>query len=137
VTATLEKGSMTGVRAHRIMDANVGRTLAVLLALLMTLPVDIGLVLVALLSRRRHRLARPTFSGGRTVLLTGGKMTKALQLARSFHFAGHRVILVESEKVPADRPQVLPRGGRLLLRAGTGRAGLCAGTVQYRPIRKR
>ena len=98
MTATLEKGSMTGVRAHRIMDANVGRTLAVLCALLMTLPVDLGLVLVALLTRRRHRLARPTFSGGRTVLLTGGKMTKALQLARSFHLAGHRVILVESAK---------------------------------------
>ena len=36
--------------------------------------------------------------GGTTVLITGGKMTKALQLARSFHAAGHRVILVESAK---------------------------------------
>jgi hypothetical protein len=32
------------------------------------------------------------------VLITGGKMTKALQLARSFHCAGHRVILAESTK---------------------------------------
>ena len=34
----------------------------------------------------------------RTVLISGGKMTKALQLARSFHSAGHRVVLVESAK---------------------------------------
>lgn len=31
-----------------------------------------------------------------TVLLSGGKMTKALQLARSFHGDGHRVVLAES-----------------------------------------
>ena len=36
-------------------------------------------------------------------------MTKALQLARSFHAAGHRVVLVESGQVPADRAPVLPR----------------------------
>lgn len=34
----------------------------------------------------------------KTVLITGGKMTKALQLARSFSAAGHRVILVETKK---------------------------------------
>lgn len=34
----------------------------------------------------------------KNILLTGGKMTKALQLARSFHAAGHRVILVETHK---------------------------------------
>lgn len=33
----------------------------------------------------------------KTVLVSGGKMTKALQLARSFHKAGHRVVLLESE----------------------------------------
>lgn len=32
------------------------------------------------------------------ILITGGKMTKALQLARSFHRAGHHVILVETHK---------------------------------------
>lgn len=41
----------------------------------------------------------PEISGeSRTVLLTGGKMTKALQLARCFRSAGHRVILVETHK---------------------------------------
>lgn len=34
----------------------------------------------------------------KNILLTGGKMTKALQLARSFHTAGHRVVLVETHK---------------------------------------
>ena len=34
----------------------------------------------------------------RTVLVSGGKMTKALALARAFHAAGHRVVLVESAK---------------------------------------
>jgi predicted ATP-grasp superfamily ATP-dependent carboligase len=32
------------------------------------------------------------------ILVSGGKMTKALQLARSFHAAGHRVVLVETHK---------------------------------------
>ena len=36
--------------------------------------------------------------GPRTVLLSGGKMTKALALARAFHRAGHRVVLVESAR---------------------------------------
>ena len=34
----------------------------------------------------------------KTILVSGGKMTKALQLARSFHQAGHRVIFVEGAK---------------------------------------
>jgi hypothetical protein len=34
---------------------------------------------------------------GRTVLLTGGKMTKCLQLARMFHAMGDRVIVAETE----------------------------------------
>ncbi|MCU0533584.1 MAG: ATP-grasp enzyme [Hydrococcus sp. Prado102] len=37
-------------------------------------------------------------SNGKKILLTGGKMTKALQLARSFHAAGHEVFLVETHK---------------------------------------
>jgi predicted ATP-grasp superfamily ATP-dependent carboligase len=43
-------------------------------------------------------MPRRTTDTPRTVLISGGKMTKALQLARSFHAAGHRVILVESAK---------------------------------------
>jgi len=33
-----------------------------------------------------------------TVLVSGGKMTKALHLARAFHAAGHRVVLTETER---------------------------------------
>jgi hypothetical protein len=101
VTASLDsdiKGTMSGVRVHRIKDANVGRTLATLAVLLVTFPVDLALVLVALLTRRRPTRARPVAGARRTILLSGGKMTKALQLARAFHLAGHRVILVESAK---------------------------------------
>ncbi|HEY2220777.1 ATP-grasp enzyme [Actinomycetospora sp.] len=41
---------------------------------------------------------RETPERPRTVLLSGGKMTKALALARAFHAAGHRVVLVESAR---------------------------------------
>lgn len=92
MTALLDLGSPTGARA------NVGRTVATLGALLLTLPVDLALVAVALAIRRPNPLAHSADVRRRTVLITGGKMTKALQLARSFHSAGHRVVLVESKK---------------------------------------
>lgn len=79
-------------------DANAGRTVAALAGLLLTLPVDLALVGAALLSRTRDPLAHRSIAPRKTVLISGGKMTKALQLARSFHSAGHRVILVESAK---------------------------------------
>jgi hypothetical protein len=72
------------------------RTVAALIGLTVTLPVDLAAVGVAALRGTRpvaHRTDSP-----RTILISGGKMTKALQLARSFHLAGHRVILVESAK---------------------------------------
>ncbi|TPG27412.1 ATP-grasp enzyme [Mycobacterium hodleri] len=82
----------------RRRGANAGRTVVTLAGLLLTLPVDLGLVAAALLSRRRNPLVHRTIGARKTVLISGGKMTKALQLARSFHSAGHRVILVESAK---------------------------------------
>lgn len=97
--ATLNAGApMSGVRVHRIWDAGPGRTVAALAALCATLPVDLAVVLVALLVGRQPPRGRLPAEARRTVLLNGGKMTKALQLARSFHLAGHRVILVESAK---------------------------------------
>jgi predicted ATP-grasp superfamily ATP-dependent carboligase len=50
----------------------------------------------AALTRKRRPNAHDT--PRKTVLVSGGKMTKALQLARSFHAAGHRVVLCESRK---------------------------------------
>jgi carbamoylphosphate synthase large subunit len=79
------------------MARAVLRTSAVLGGLAVTLPIDLALVAAAAVARGR-RPATPQSSRPRTVLLTGGKMTKSLQLARSFHLAGHRVVLVESAR---------------------------------------
>lgn len=78
--------------------ANTVRTLLTLAGLLVTLPVDAVIVALALLGRARPPAAEQAGTSRRTVLITGGKMTKALQLARSFHRAGHRVILADTAK---------------------------------------
>lgn len=70
------------------------RTAGAFAGLLVTLPVDAAIVAVALLRGRRA----PSAPSGRTVLVTGGKMTKSLSLARAFHLAGHRVVMAESAK---------------------------------------
>lgn len=86
------------------------KTLATLLLLFLVLPLNLTLVLLALLSQLSNTLLLPFRSRSaagqairpkavpKTVLISGGKMTKALQLARSFHTAGHRVILIETHK---------------------------------------
>ncbi|RRQ29031.1 ATP-grasp enzyme [Rhodococcus sp. Eu-32] len=74
--------------------AALARTVGALGALAVTMPVDLAVVGLSLLDRRRVA-ARPS---GRTVMVSGGKMTKSLSLARAFHRAGHRVVLVESAK---------------------------------------
>lgn len=71
------------------------RGLGALALLQATLPISVGVSAVAALRRAAPAVAP---SRPRTVLLSGGKMTKALQLARSFHAAGHRVVLVESAR---------------------------------------
>lgn len=79
-------------------SANPGRTVLVMAGLFATLPVDLAVVTAALVRGAMSPPRRPPAEDARTVLITGGKMTKALQLARSFHAAGHRVVLVESAK---------------------------------------
>ncbi|MCZ4076800.1 ATP-grasp enzyme [Rhodococcus sp. H36-A4] len=77
------------------------RTVGALSGLLATLPLDLAVVGYSLARRFDPPFdsrAYPVDSPSRTVLISGGKMTKALQLARSFHLAGHRVVLVESPK---------------------------------------
>jgi predicted ATP-grasp superfamily ATP-dependent carboligase len=76
------------------------KTIATLILLLLVLPLNIALTAIALL---RSIIIKPFQSRAiadspQTILISGGKMTKALQLARSFHKAGHRVILVETHK---------------------------------------
>lgn len=75
------------------------RTLGMLGLLGLTLPVDVA-VTAALLARRAVVGATPrdVAERPRTVLVTGGKMTKSLVLARAFHRAGHRVVMVEQAR---------------------------------------
>ncbi len=70
------------------------RTVGALALLQVMLPVHTVVTALALLLRRPGPVAVP--ARRRTVLVSGGKMTKALVLARAFHAAGHRVVLVES-----------------------------------------
>ena len=75
------------------------RTFGTLAALTALLPVDLTVAAVA--------AARGALGDGpvgaptdrpRTVLLTGGKMTKSLALARAFHRSGHRVVVAETSR---------------------------------------
>lgn len=75
------------------------QSLAALAALLIALPFNLSVVLGTFVRRwTQSRPAIPFAESPKTILLTGGKMTKALQLARSFHRAGHCVILAETQK---------------------------------------
>ncbi|BAZ13016.1 hypothetical protein NIES4071_48500 [Calothrix sp. NIES-4071] len=74
------------------------KTLGTLTLLLLALPVNATLVLVALLLNSLRPRNITTAANPKNILISGGKMTKALQLARSFHNAGHRVVLLEAHK---------------------------------------
>jgi hypothetical protein len=78
----------------------VVKTLAVLVLLQLAFPFNLALTSVALLRALLVKTFQPKkpVTSFKTILISGGKMTKALQLARSFHQAGHRVILIESKK---------------------------------------
>lgn len=66
---------------------------------IVTLPVDAAVVAVAAVGGLvRGRPAVSPAAPPRTILLTGGKMTKCLALARAFHRAGNRVIVAETER---------------------------------------
>ncbi|WP_084270410.1 ATP-grasp enzyme [Patulibacter minatonensis] len=74
------------------------RSVAALGALTAVLPLNAAVTGALLLRRPRRVPAGPPGAARRTVLISGGKMTKALQLARSFHAAGHRVVLAETSR---------------------------------------
>lgn len=76
------------------------KNIGTLALLLVAFPINCLVVLTALLLswvgtpfRKKAVAENP-----KNILITGGKMTKALQLARSFHAAGHRAFLVETHK---------------------------------------
>ncbi|MBE9035859.1 ATP-grasp domain-containing protein [aff. Roholtiella sp. LEGE 12411] len=77
------------------------KTLGTLALLLIALPLNAFVVLISLLwVIVRNPFTKPTAIAAhpQNILVSGGKMTKALQLARSFHAAGNRVILIEGNK---------------------------------------
>ena len=76
------------------------KNLGTLTLLLIAFPFNLTLVLTCSLWNifRRPFNTSPVAENPKTIMLTGGKMTKALLLARSFKNAGHRVILVETHK---------------------------------------
>ncbi|WP_375503157.1 ATP-grasp enzyme [uncultured Jatrophihabitans sp.] len=84
--------------ADRHPLAMVPKTLGMQALLLSVLPVNLALTGVALVRSTIAPARRQVATVPRTILISGGKMSKALQLARSFHRAGHRVVLVEAAK---------------------------------------
>ncbi|AFZ02503.1 ATP-grasp domain-containing protein [Calothrix sp. PCC 6303] len=76
------------------------KTLGTLVLLFLALPVNTSIVLISLLWGILNKPVGKQLqtTAPQNILISGGKMTKALQLARSLHAAGHRVVLVESHK---------------------------------------
>ncbi len=78
------------------------KTVGTLLLLLGVFPITFTVVMLSQLWRNLGKWVAPktrsTPDHSYTVMLTGGKMTKSLQLARAFSAAGHRVIMVEIGK---------------------------------------
>lgn len=75
------------------------QNLGTLLLLLIAFPINLAIVLLSLV--KSLLLPAPSIKpnpDGKRILITGGKMTKALQLARAFHDQGHEVFLVETRK---------------------------------------
>jgi predicted ATP-grasp superfamily ATP-dependent carboligase len=90
-----QPGALTATEPAEPMPV---RTVATIALLSCALPLNLAITALALLRANARRTATPVASDPKTVLISGGKMTKALHLARAFHSAGHRVILVEAEK---------------------------------------
>ena len=74
------------------------KSLGALALLTAALPANLAVTAAALLATAPGDDDTATPARRRTILVSGGKMTKALTLCRSFHAAGHRVVLVETAK---------------------------------------
>ncbi len=75
---------------------NIGTLLLLLLAFSLNLTVVITALMINFV--RKPFQKKIIAENPKRILITGGKMTKALQLARCFHAAGHTVFLVETHK---------------------------------------
>ena len=81
----------------------VFKNLGTLILLLLLLPFNLGMILASFAVRTIYGESQDSVgdrdrSEQKRILITGAKMTKALQLARSFHQDGHEVYLVETHK---------------------------------------
>ncbi len=77
------------------------QNLGTLALLAIAFPINCTVVLISLvwnLLRRPFQKQVVLTENPKNILIGGGRMTKTLQLARSFHAAGHRVILVDIHK---------------------------------------
>jgi predicted ATP-grasp superfamily ATP-dependent carboligase len=84
-----------GLEAKR---AAIIQNILTLALLFFALPINASIVFIALVLGIIFRPQTAKTSNPKNILISGGKMTKALQLARSFHAAGHRVVLLETHK---------------------------------------
>ena len=91
----MENSSSVQLRTSALL-----KNLGTLTLLTLALPLNLAIVVAAVIwngiispFKKRKIIDKPE-----NILLTGGKMTKALQLARSFHAAGHNVTLIETHK---------------------------------------
>ena len=77
-----------------------GRLTSLILSAVLVLmaPLSITVVFSVLLYSYLRKANKTSANIKKRVLLTGGKMTKSLQLARLFHRAGYQVLLAETEK---------------------------------------
>jgi hypothetical protein len=91
-------GAGTAEPAAAVRLGAVVKSAATLGALAAVLPLNAAVTAAALARPRRAAPSRPAGGTTKTILISGGKMTKALQLARSFRAAGHRVVLVETSR---------------------------------------
>jgi predicted ATP-grasp superfamily ATP-dependent carboligase len=75
------------------------QNLGTLALLAIAFPFNLAVVLFSLVWGRLSRsLPVAVAESPKNILIAGARMTKTLQLARSFHAAGHRVILIDTEK---------------------------------------
>jgi predicted ATP-grasp superfamily ATP-dependent carboligase len=74
------------------------QNLGTLALLAIAFPFNLVVVLVSLIWSYFNRLQPTAIAAPKTILIAGARMTKTLQLARSFHAAGHRAIIIDTEK---------------------------------------
>ncbi len=94
----LEAGAKVQSKLHQQAWPFV-QNLGTLALLALAFPFNLAVVLLALVWTRFKPPTPPALAHpAKTILIAGARMTKTLQLARSFHAAGHRVILIDTEK---------------------------------------